>query len=214
MAKDRGDGRTRKRLATRQRISDAATQLFMEHGFDDVTVDEIAEAAQVSRMTVFNHFARKEDMMFDLDDVSRGEVVAAIENRGAGVGPVEALRLFAHQAVAERRPYLQFAEGGTDRFVATVERSHALMARARAIRDELTEMVAVALAKAAGRREPDGIGRLAASLLVSTWVVAFAEAHRTFAKRSDARKAHACFLAIIDQGSAAVERVVHGTPYA
>lgn len=59
------DRRTRKRLATRQTISDAATRLFNAHGFDQVTVDEIAEAADVGRMTVFNHFPRKEDMLTD-----------------------------------------------------------------------------------------------------------------------------------------------------
>ncbi|TIV74470.1 MAG: TetR family transcriptional regulator, partial [Mesorhizobium sp.] len=59
------DRRARKRLATRKAISDTATRLFMERGFDHVTVDEIAEAADVGRMTVFNHFPRKEDMFFD-----------------------------------------------------------------------------------------------------------------------------------------------------
>jgi AcrR family transcriptional regulator len=59
------DRRTRKRMATRQAISDVATRLFMERGFDRVTIDEIAEAADVGRMTVFNHFPRKEDMFFD-----------------------------------------------------------------------------------------------------------------------------------------------------
>ena len=56
------DLRSRKRLATRQAISNAATLLFFERGFDNVTVDEIAAAADVGRMTVFNHFPRKEDM--------------------------------------------------------------------------------------------------------------------------------------------------------
>ena len=59
------DRRTRKRLATRQVISDVATRLFIERGFDRVTINEIADAADVGRMTVFNHFPRKEDMFFD-----------------------------------------------------------------------------------------------------------------------------------------------------
>jgi AcrR family transcriptional regulator len=214
MFKDSADRRTLKRLATRQRISDVATRLFMVRGFDEVTVDQIAEAANVSRMTVFNHFSRKEDMLFDLDDIGREDVLAALENRDAGIAPVEALRLFAHQAVAERRPYLRFAEAGTDRFVATVQASQALMARARAIRDELTDLLAGALTKAAGRRLPDPVASLAASLIVATWLVAFVEAHRIFHKSQDAAKAYKCFLAIIDQGSIGVKAVVQGTRYA
>ena len=65
------DRRSRKRLATRDDISEAATRLFYERGFDHVTVDEIAEAADVGRMTVFNHFPRKEDMFFDRDEEAR-----------------------------------------------------------------------------------------------------------------------------------------------
>src|SRR6202000_1667282 len=62
------DRRTRKRLATRQSISDTATRLFLQRGFDAVTVDDIASAADVGRMTVFNHFPRKEDMFFDREE--------------------------------------------------------------------------------------------------------------------------------------------------
>lgn len=204
------DRRTEKRLATRQRISDAATGLFMEHGFDKVTVDQIAEAAAVSRMTVFNHFSRKEDMIFDLDDVGRQDVLAALENREAGVAPVEALRLFAHQAVAEQRPYVRFCETGSDRFMETVLASEALTARARAIRDELSDLLASALTKAAGRRSPDPATNLAASLIVATWAVAFIEAHRAFHSTQSTAKAYKCFLAIIDQGSKGVKAAVQG----
>ncbi|HTT62968.1 MAG TPA: TetR/AcrR family transcriptional regulator [Bryobacteraceae bacterium] len=57
--------RARKRRAVRQRISDSATRLFMERGFDAVSVDEIARAAEVSRATVFNYFDCKEDLLLD-----------------------------------------------------------------------------------------------------------------------------------------------------
>jgi AcrR family transcriptional regulator len=87
------DRRTRKRLATRQRISDTASRLFVERGFDQVTADEIAEAADVARMTVFNYFSRKEDMFFDLDEEGREDPLAALQKRDAGTSPIEALRL-------------------------------------------------------------------------------------------------------------------------
>jgi AcrR family transcriptional regulator len=207
------DRRTRKRLATRQRISDIASRLFVERGFDHVTVDEIAEAADVARMTVFNHFSRKEDMFFDLDEEGREDLLAALQKRGAGTSPIEAVRLFAHWAVAEQRPYIRFFEGGSERFLETIRASEALKARARSIRDELTDLLTIALAKAADRRQPDPAANLAASLLVATWEVAFNEAHRVFHRSRDIKKANAAFLAIIDQGGRGLKTAMEGTPY-
>jgi len=207
------DRRTRKRLATRQRISDIASSLFIERGFDEVTVQEIAEAADVSRMTVFNHFSRKEDMFFDLDQEGREDLLAALQNRDAGTSPIEALRLFAHCSVAEQRPYIRFFEAGNDRFMETIRASAALKARAREIRDELTEMLTTALAKAANRRKSDTDANLAASLLVATWEVAFIEAHRAFQKSRNIKKANTAFLAMVDQGTRAVKAAVAGSRY-
>src|ERR1700721_2840635 len=75
------DRQSRKRLATRQGISNVATRLFLERGFDQVTVDEIAAAADVGRMTVFNHFRRKEDMFFDRDEEGREMLREALRQR-------------------------------------------------------------------------------------------------------------------------------------
>ncbi len=208
------DRRTRKRLATRQRISDSASRLFVERGFDQVTVDEIAEAADVARMTVFNHFARKEDMFFDLDEEGREDLLGALQKKDAGTSPIEALRLFAHRAVAEQRPYIRFFEGGSERFLETIRASEALKARARAIRDELTDMLAIALAEATDRSQPDPVANLAASLLVATWEVAFLEAHRIFRQSRSIKKANTAFLAIVDQGTRGLKAAVEGSPYA
>ena len=54
-----------KKQQTRQVISDTATRLFMEHGFESVTIAQIATAAQVAKMTVTNYFPRKEDLALD-----------------------------------------------------------------------------------------------------------------------------------------------------
>ena len=213
MQKPTSGRRSRKRLATRQKISDAATCLFMERGFDKVTVDEIAEAADVSRMTVFNHFSRKEDMFFDLDEEGREDLLAALQKRDAGTSPLEALRLFAHWAVAEERPYIRFFEAGSERFMETIRASEALKARVRAIRDELTDMLHLELVKGADRHQPDPAAKLAASLLVATWEVAFFEAHRIFQQSRDIERANTAFLAIVDQGIRGLKAALEGSPY-
>jgi AcrR family transcriptional regulator len=213
MQKSTSDRRSRKRLATRQKISDVATLLFMGRGFDQVTVDEIAEAADVSRMTVFNHFSRKEDMFFDLDDEGREDLMAALQKKGNSTSPIEAVRLFAHWAIAEQRPYIRFSEAGTEKFLETIQASEALKARAMAIRDELTDMLTAGLAKAANRHLPDPAASLAASLFVATWVVAAFEAHRIFCESHDVEKSNAAFLAIVDQGVRGLKVAVESTPY-
>ena len=207
------DRRTRKRLATRQAISDAATRLFMEHGFDHVTVDQIATAADVGRMTVFNHFPRKEDMFFDRDEEARDLLRQAVRERAPGVAPVEALRLLAHRLAGEAAPYVRFTPA-SQRFIATVEDSATLKARARAIRDEVGQEVAEVLAAAAGQAPDDPVAQLAAGMLLATLTVALVAAHGAFARTQDAEKAKQTFLALVDRGMDGVAAAVAGTAYA
>ena len=207
------DRRTRKRLATRQLISDVATRLFIERGFDRVTVDEIAAGADVGRMTVFNHFPRKEDMFFDRDQEARDVVFDAVRTRDPRVAPVETLRRLAHEFVAGDHPYIRFFDKSR-LFVETVAASEALKARARAIRDEIVRSLTQAMAESVGRSADDGDAHLAASLLLATWTVAFLEAHASFRRDGAAEAAKAQFLAILDRGSAGVEAAMRGTPYA
>lgn len=206
------DRRTRKRLATRQVISDVATRLFLKKGFDNVTVDEIAEAADVGRKTVFNHFARKEDMFFDLDGQGRRDLEDAVKSRQGGASLIETLRLFAHRSALEGRPYIRFFPG-SQQFVSAVVASEALTARARAIRDELTDVLSNALSEAAGQPAGDPAANLSAALFVTTWVVAAIEGHRVFGEREDAEEAVASFLAMIDLGTRGLKVAMDSTPY-
>jgi AcrR family transcriptional regulator len=206
------DRQSRKRLTTRRAISMAADRLFLERGFDNVTVDEIAEAADVGRMTVFNHFPRKEDMFFDRDEEGRETLREALQQRDPSVSPVETLRLLAHRLIAEERPYVQFS-AQSQSFIETVERSETLKARARAIRDELAQVVAVALAECVGRDPDDSDANLAAGLLLAIWTVAFLQAHRIFRQRRSTEEANATFLALVDKGSVGVKAAMAGTPY-
>jgi len=207
------DLRSRKRLATRQGISVAATQLFLERGFENVTIDEIAAAADVGRMTVFNHFPRKEDMFFDRDEEGRELLREALRERDPSVAPIETLRLLAHRLVAQRSPFVEFSVA-SQAFVETIERSETLKSRARAIRDEFAQVVAAALCDCVGRDPGDPAADLAAGLVLATWTVALIRGHRSFREGRDAGAANALFLAIVDKGIAGVAAAVAGTPYA
>ena len=207
------DRRSRKRLATRQGISNVATRLFAERGFDHVTIDEIAAAADVGRMTVFNHFARKEDLFFDRDEEGRETLREALRQRDPRVAPIEALRLLAHRLVAERSPYVEFS-AASQGFMETIAGSETLKARARAIRDELAQVVTAALSECVGREPDDPAAHLAAHLLLATWTAALVQAHRIFRRSRDTAEAKALFLALVDKGTLGLNAAMAGTPYA
>lgn len=207
------DRRSRKRLAMREGISNAATRLFLQRGFEQVTVDEIAAAADVGRMTVFNHFPRKEDMFFDRDEEARQILREALRRRDPRVAPLETLRRLAHRLAAEQSPLVRFTVASRG-YVKTIEASETLKARARAIRDELAQVVAVALSECVGREPTDRGAQLAAALLLATWTVALSQAHETFRRSRDAKKARAAFLAVVDRGTIGLKAAMAGTPYA
>src|SRR5258707_1024332 len=83
------------------------------------TVDALAAAADVGRMTVFNHFVRKEDMFFDRDEEGREILREALRHRDPSVSPIETLRQLAHRLVAEQAPFVQFS-AASQGFVQTV----------------------------------------------------------------------------------------------
>lgn len=210
---DRDNRRTRKRLATRQGISDTATRLFLERGFDAVTIDDIAAAADVGRMTVFNHFPRKEDMFFDRDEEIQAMAFEAIRKRGAGVSPIEAIRRLAHDLVARDHEFVMLSED-TSWFVRTAMASAALKARAREMRDDFTRALALVLADTGNEPAGDPNAHLAAGLIVATWNVAFSEAQSLFDRTRDAGEAKRCFLAVVDRGATGAAAALAETAYA
>lgn len=86
--------RERKKAATRKAISDVATMMFLERGFDNVSIREVADAADVSPTTVFAHFPQKEALVFDEDDEQRDRLVAAVRDRASGVSINRAIHDF------------------------------------------------------------------------------------------------------------------------
>ncbi|MBT2231561.1 substrate-binding domain-containing protein [Nonomuraea sp. NEAU-A123] len=76
--------RERKKAETRRAIADAALRLFTLRGFDAVTVNEVAEAADVSAKTVFNHFPVKEQLFFEHEPLLAGDPAEIMRPRTPG----------------------------------------------------------------------------------------------------------------------------------
>ena len=83
--------RARKKARTRDAIADAAISLFLAHGFDQVSVNDIAAAAEVSKPTLFRYFATKEDLVLHRFADHNGEAARVVRDRQAGASPVTAL---------------------------------------------------------------------------------------------------------------------------
>ncbi len=194
--------RERKKAEVRQRISDTATALFLRRGFDQVSVSEIAEAADVARPTVFAHFPRKEDLFFDRYHEVAGQLTRAIRERQAGTSAVCALLDTLVAAVrAGQPPYGMLAD--MIPWWRTVAASRALQARARELADQLSAELAGAMA-ATGTAEPE----LAAALAVAAYRTVHLRAIRCILAGEDAATVAARHQTRIRSALSAVDQMM------
>jgi AcrR family transcriptional regulator len=112
-----------KKQKTRKAISDLATKLFLERGYDAVTTAEIAERAEVSVPTLFKYFPNKESLVFDEDDEIRQSVVNAVLNRKKNQSILDALFAFGLERIRDSSNY---PKSGYSQFMGLVERTPAL----------------------------------------------------------------------------------------
>lgn len=199
-----GERRAAKKLETRQRISDVATALFLARGFEAVTLDDVAAEAKVSRMTVFNYFPRKEDLMLDRqDDLKMVLLRDAVRMRPDGQSPVDALRVLVSDLRAQEHPFTRVDRETVDwwRFIAS---SPSLQARLHELYDDAAEGLALEL----GGPTPDSRARLAAGAIVLTVRTAREETVRAFDQGASGGGVTAAFFAVFEQGFDAVERLI------
>lgn len=160
--------RERKKAATRQRIADLATAMFFERGFDGVTITEIADAADVSKVTVFNYFPRKEDIFFDRQPQAQEMLTSAIRDRRRGESPLRALRRLLLDLIEQRHALAGLRDGHT-LFWRTVLNSPALRARARENLERLERDLADVIAETSDDPAPE----LTAALAIAAYRVAY-----------------------------------------
>lgn len=102
-----GGLRERKRAQTRRALQQAAITLFLERGFDQVTVAEIADKANVALTTLFTYYpAGKVALVFDREEDRVAALARAIEHRPTGTDPLSAVETF----MASRLPFADDGE--------------------------------------------------------------------------------------------------------
>jgi AcrR family transcriptional regulator len=143
--------RERKKAQTRQRLANTALRLFVERGFDNVTVAEIADTAEVAVSTLFAYFPTKEALVFDQDEAQEQRLAGVVRDRADGVSILDALQTHVQA---------QLAATGQDR--ATADQYRELMAATPQLRDYLARIsrrweqsLAVAIADEAGLPDDD-----------------------------------------------------------
>lgn len=200
--------RERKKQATRQLISNVATGLFVERGFDEVTVAEVAEAAGVSKMTVFNYFPRKEDLFLDRHADRLAELTEVVRSRPAGESACAALRRHQHELLAAGHPLSGAITGGPG-FWWVLTSSPALMARWFEQEREIADAFAEVFVAETG----DAVrSRLVAALLTTAITTVFSFAMGRIVAGEDADLVRREQVGVIDQAFDLVERGVGDFP--
>ncbi|MFC4944527.1 TetR/AcrR family transcriptional regulator [Pseudonocardia sp. GCM10023141] len=96
--------RERKKLRTHATISETAIALFLDRGYDDVSVAEIAAAAEVSKRTLFAYFPTKDALVLHRFADHEDEPARTVRGRAADESPLAALRRHLRGALAQRDP--------------------------------------------------------------------------------------------------------------
>ncbi|WP_437587033.1 TetR/AcrR family transcriptional regulator [Sorangium sp. So ce1000] len=167
--------RERKKQQTRLAISQVATRMFIERGFDEVTVAEVAEAAQVSVNTVFNYFAAKEELFFDQAEEVEDAPSRVVRERRAGESAVDALHRRFQEMLKDKRWPLSDATR-LKPFLATIEASPALKARGRLILERTEQRLAQTLIEETGAPPDDPTARAVAAMVIGLQRILIQEA--------------------------------------
>jgi len=177
--------RERKKRLMRQQLSDTATRMFLERGFDAVRVTEIAEACGVSEKTVFNYFPAKESLILDRLESTMASLRTGLAE--PGVPPVEAALRILDRELGAMTTWL----AGQDdpvlagvimrRFGALIQATPSLRAHQSDMMDQYVAIAAAILADRAGMSADNPEPQIAAAALLGLWRIQF----RSLAKYLD-----------------------------
>jgi AcrR family transcriptional regulator len=167
--------RERKKRLMRQQLSDTATAMFLDRGFDAVRVAEVAEACGVSEKTVFNYFPTKESLVLDRLEATVASLRAGLAD--PAIPPVEAaLQILGRELIA----MTSWLAGQDDpgqaaqaivRFGDLIRATPSLRAYQADMMDQFAAVATQILAARAGVSADDPEPQIAARALLGLWHV-------------------------------------------
>lgn len=191
--------RERRKRATRQMLIDTATEMFLDRGFDAVTVAEIAEVCDVSPTTVFNHFPTKESLVLDLPDELLAALRAALAD--PATTPLEGMMQILTGELDNLTSWLEaqddqvWAAKAVRRFETMVQDTPALQAHHRNMLQRMTAAACEVLADRAGLDPRDPEPQIAAAALLGLWSIQVNSSRKYLDGRRNAVQLHAAVTA-------------------
>jgi len=167
--------RDRKKRLMRQQLSDTATEMFLDRGFDAVRVVDVAEACGVSEKTVYNYFPTKESLILDRWDTTMGSLRTGLSD--PAVSPVQAALQILADELGGLISWLMAQDDPVaactlfHRFGAMIRTTPALRAHQYDVTEQLIAVTAEILAGRTGTLSDDPEPQIAATALVGLWRV-------------------------------------------
>ncbi|MFI1144810.1 TetR/AcrR family transcriptional regulator [Streptomyces sp. NPDC020780] len=158
-----GGLRERKKQRTYQAVSETAISLFLERGFDKVSVAEVAAAAEISKPTLFRYFPTKEDLVLHRFADHEDEPARVVSGRAGNTSPLDALHRHFLDGLERRDPVTGLCDTpAVLAFLGLLYRTPSLVARLYAYQSRSEAALARALDPSA-----DVAARLAAGQIVA-----------------------------------------------
>jgi AcrR family transcriptional regulator len=172
--------RERKKRLTRALISNTATRMFLEHGFDAVRVTDIARECDVAEKTVYNYFPTKEALLLDREEEMATSIRQALGPGATGSPVAAAVGLLGSQldGILDSVPPGRAGAAALRRFTELLESTQSLRAAQRDLDTRLVAVAAQAMAERAGLSAHEPEVQIAAQAIVGLWRIQFAGLRR------------------------------------
>ncbi|MGA5763179.1 TetR/AcrR family transcriptional regulator [Nonomuraea bangladeshensis] len=169
--------RERKKRETRRHIRETAIALFVERGFEHVTIAEVAAAAGVSANTIYNYFETKENLVLPPDEASPQRLADMVRGRRPGEAAAPAVLRTLRDEVRRRDPSLGLTDG-FGRVFEMMRAAPTLTARLEDLGRQMTDALAAVLAEETGAAPTAPLPRVVAWQLGALHALVYTEIGR------------------------------------